>query len=890
MLQKMHLPTITISILSASFLATPDSTPTQPATSGSDGRVVKQFDFDERKVGNFESIPINWRRITDEGYPRFLEPQFDQTIGHDAAPSLYLRVVAGSSGIFYVGKDIGVLPGCNYLVSSWIKPDRLVHAGARIRAYYLDSTMSVIADSERVGDIVRVDDNGISWRHVIIRLPVAGTNACCIGLSCSVEQSEHLPQDANAPRAIPHRDANAGAWFDDITVLRMPRVSLSGLTTANVFETNRPADIVACIADTDGKGIEGQLRISDATGRLLHQIPVPVVARDHPGETIRLPVLGAGLYHAVLRVNASHGEMAQAEMEFVCLAAHEGPTLPTRGGLRVLLSPEAVQDVNITLQMLDSVGVGAVQIPVWHGAVRDQSVLEGDPNLDRILRSSKRARRSVCASLIAPPGRLSSLVKAPNDSVLDLLAMPPSAWRSYIALLFTRYGSLIDSWQIGDAFKPLSTTHPALAAAIRQLREESGPLIGDARLSTAFSITETPPGRDRVSTDEIMLTVPATTPAHQLPNYLDAFRKAGYSRITLALAPSDAGRYQRLPRLADWATRIILSRIGGAESVLVPQPWHSAVTAGVATISFDETLFITRTLSHELRDLRCVGPVWLGHGIEAWLFGDTQTDEGVIAAWTDGADPIGRTVVCDVGAQSRRIDLWGNVTPIRSTPEGSVLSLDYLPVLIGPMKASRVALMTTFEVDAPGLSVQTGPQSRRVHLTNPGNERLRGLLRLRGPHGWRVVPQNIMIDVQPHQTGLYDVTLVLPSNEQVGDYTLLGELQIENRTADRCIMRTPLHVGSLEAEMTLFARSEGDAIHVTQRVTNLSDRPLQLRASLLAPELERQNRLIPSLGAGQTTIRDYTLTKSNRFRGQTVRASIEEINGPVRLHQTMRLD
>jgi hypothetical protein len=355
----MHLSTVILSILIASLPATPDSTTIQPALSVREGRLVKLFDFDERKLGNYESMPINWRRITEEGFPRFLEPRFDQAVGHETTPSLYLPVVSGSCGIHYLGKDIEVVPGCDYLVSAWIKPDRLTHAGARIRAYYVDSGHMKLADSDRFSETIRFDGHGTSWRHVTIRLPAVGTEARWIGLSCSVEQREQLPLDANEPRAIPLRDANAGAWFDDITVLRMPRVSLSCMAIANVFVANRPADVVACIADTDGKGIEGHLHILDATGRLLHRIPVPVVPTDHPGETIRLPVLGAGLYHAVLRVGASHGEMAQAEMEFICLSAHENQESPSRGGLCVTLSPEAVQDVHTTLQMLDSLGVGA---------------------------------------------------------------------------------------------------------------------------------------------------------------------------------------------------------------------------------------------------------------------------------------------------------------------------------------------------------------------------------------------------------------------------------------------------------------------------------------------------------------------------------------------------
>lgn len=53
-------------------------------------RLTKAFDFDERAIGNYESMPAGWRQLNAVRYPRFLEPKFDMKVGHDAPPSFKL--------------------------------------------------------------------------------------------------------------------------------------------------------------------------------------------------------------------------------------------------------------------------------------------------------------------------------------------------------------------------------------------------------------------------------------------------------------------------------------------------------------------------------------------------------------------------------------------------------------------------------------------------------------------------------------------------------------------------------------------------------------------------------------------------------------------------------
>ncbi|MBI5764688.1 MAG: hypothetical protein HZA51_14325 [Planctomycetes bacterium] len=868
------------------WLVIPTGTP--PANGDSEHvarRMVKQFDFDERKFGNFESIPINWRRIIEPGFPRFLEPRFDLSVGHERSPSLYLTVSAGSSGMYYVAKDIAVMPGCDYVVTGWIRPQKLTHAAARLTAYYLDGSLTPLDAGKQSGELVRSNGDDATWRKVELRLSAGVAGARYIGLRCTVEQSERFTTPETSPRPIPHRDADAGAWFDDITVLRMPRVSLSAVATANAFLNDQPIELLACVADTDGAGLSAELVITDSEHRTLHTQPVATVATDHPGETLRLPPLAYGLYVATLRVAAAHGVMAETSLEFiratVPITRQESP-----GAVGVALLPESAHQPTHTLRMLDCVSAGAIDVPLWHTATREASLLQGDSDWDQLLQASRKKGRCIRASLLSPPGTLTSLVKAPADTVFDLLSLPPSAWRAYLAYPLTRYGAMVDAWHVGDVFQPMPARSPTVAGAIRAIRTESQQLRGDARIESTLLISESPPPKAKLDSDGVTLSIPTSIQPDDIPDYLHTFEEAGYREATVALSPVAMSSAKRIPRLSDWARRIILARAAGAGLLLTPQPWRWQETTGQTT--FDESLFISRTLSDALARLRSVGPVWMDHGVRAWLFADKKRSRGVLAVWTDGEDA--RDVTYDFGADVTRLDMWGNQTTVVHRPGGANFQVGEIPIILLGANPTRVARMAGFDVDSPGFAVQTLPQARGVQIANPGDTRMRGHLRLRPPSGWRVQPESSVIDVPAGATQTLEVAFIVPSNAGAGDYTLGGELEIDDAKPDVLVLRTPLHIGSMEAEMAVFSRTESDTVHVTQRITNLSDRPLRLRASLLIPTIARQSRLINSLAPGKTTLRDYTLPLSRMNGVDQIRASIEEIGGPVRLHRTIQLD
>jgi hypothetical protein len=131
------------------------------------GRILKHFDFDERPLGNYETMPMGWRPAGGPGYPRFSEPAFDPAIGHAAPPSLRMDLAGGNIGAIYIDKSIDVHPDSGYQVSAWLKTSGLEHAHAFITAFYLDHAMHEIQQS--ISQSILVSKS--AWLQVIITMP-----------------------------------------------------------------------------------------------------------------------------------------------------------------------------------------------------------------------------------------------------------------------------------------------------------------------------------------------------------------------------------------------------------------------------------------------------------------------------------------------------------------------------------------------------------------------------------------------------------------------------------------------------------------------------------------------------------------------------------------------
>lgn len=855
-----------------------------------ENRIVKRFDFDERKLGNYEDLPMNWDRIAGPGYARFLRPRFDDDIGHDAPPSLRLSLAGGSLGTHYLAKDIPVHPGSEYHVTAWVRPAKLEHARAFLTAYYLDHAFQRIDASERQSEAVQGERADEPWTRVTIRLPGGLQEAAWIGLTCRIRQSEGAPPNSKHLRPIDYHDVHGIAWFDDITVLRLPIAGLRLSAPGNLFQAGQPVECVARVADPDGAGITADLQIFSADDEVLQTHAVPIVRMNSEGVTISVGTLPSGWYVARLTVRAGAREVLFRQREFVCLNPDVNNSAQDRHGIGLILDPTIALHDRITQTLLDAISPDMVKVPLWSRDTTDSIIVRGNPSLDSVLRAIRGLQITVVGVLEAPPESLAAQDGRADRTLPEVLCSPPGAWRPYLALMLTRYGSHIWAWQVGADENRALLEDERFATAIDNVRTELRPLIGSPDVVAPIPI-HSQVGVDDLAVDIASLTVPAYFPSSRLPARLADFKQLGFTGTWATIESPDVDRYARMTRLAEFARRIVFARHSGIDTVFTRQPWMIGTEDGAPVVAPREEFIVLRTLSQALGGLDPVAPVWIDHGVRAWFFADASSGSGALVTWTEAQGAPPREAVADLGPDVHRIDMWANIEATHPATDGRTFDVEPMPTILAPIDPWRGGVLAGFSVDDATFQVAVAEHARTVSVANPAGFRLRGTLRLVPPAGWQVQPQRVEIDLDGGETARIAVGFRIPNNQGAGDYTLLGRLTLEEEEGlDGLTLRAPLHVGSPGLDVNVMTALTGRQLNIAQRVTNLTDESISIRTHLIAPGLPTDSRLIHNLAAGQSAVREYRIDDARHLAGKHIRVSAQQIGGPLRHNQVIKFD
>ncbi len=856
-------------------------------------RVVKQFDFDETPLGNYSSVPMNWRPILNRtGFFRHNEPAFDRAVGSPAPPSFRLSFDRGSVGARYRAKDISVYPESRYLVTARIRPFRLRRARAYVTAFFYDHALRKIEASEQRSRPVRGFGTDEGWTQVEVELTGGFEQARWIGLTCMVEQDPPSSPSPDDPRPIHLQDVDGAAWFDAMAVLRLPdarlRVTTPGVgEPGNVFTGQEAIELSARVRDADGLGLTAFLNVVDERGSPVLAYDVSIVARDGAATVFRASGLGPGRYEARLVVRAGDRQVMSRHQTFVRLA----PGIKTAAGVGhafgVILDASARRHVAITKRLVQLLVPGVVKLPLWHSETTDEMIVSGDPLGDDLLAALSMDGRELVAVLERPPPSLAEAYPAGARSLLDILASDPTGWRPYLGLLLARYGSRIRTWQVGADGQPDYENGRKLASALRNVRAEVSPLVRSPRLAVPASL-EHLRRADRLPADTLSITVPAQIPSQRVAEMLSSVATDGTLRRWAVVDRLDPQRYVRATRLSEFARRIVAARAAGAEAVFIRQPWSNGATADGDPMPHDE-FAVFRLLAQALDGLSRITPVWLDHDVTAYLFSAPRAGQGTLVAWTDGEGSAPRRVTSVLGPNVRRIGLR-KTAPVERAEGAWAFELDTMPALLAPVVPWRVEMQAGFALDEPVLPPQVGQQHRTVLLRNTRQVRLHGTLHLEPPSGCRVRPKRLAVDLEPGRSLSAAVTFAIPANYSIGSYRLIGHMMIDGDPAIELTLGTELRVDSPDLSVQVLASVENGGLHIVQRISNVSSQNMRLRAYVIAPRRPRDTRLVADLPPGQSVIREFDIPDAGDLRGESVRVTAEQVDGPAIHNHILHLD
>ncbi len=869
-------------------------------------RIVRHFDFSEEPLGNFESVPMFWRRLAADGFPPYLEGRFDAQVGRSAVPSFRLDLDGGSIAYRYEGRDISVRSDSDYLVVAWVRTQGLDSARAYLTAVYLDRRGDEIPGTVQRSRLVGGTPGADAWQPISVGLPGGVAHARYIGTTLWLTQAKEHDRSARPVTRIEFEDVRGSAWFDDLTVFRLPRVQLRPAVEGNLFVDPEPVELLAEVHDPDGLRLEAMLRVRDMEGRLVVETPVEVLPQAGPPQQrstgpqrIALSWLDIGAYDAELLVTTADASLVRRTLRFARAGPRMGGPAARGRGFGVELTTVAEELFAPQQRLLAQLSPEWVKLPVWN--LEDAVGSDGNPDraIDHYVESVAAmqatpvgvmaARKNVTAvsdAARSAPGNAVGMTGGTDvaasrpafgrellPDLPDLLSGDPATWQPLIAANWSRYAGLIPVWQLGGDADGDLTDHPRLPDGLMRLRQEMLPILRDPRLAVSGGVLSSafPNGIDYRS-----VRVPTTIPPDDFEAELTPLLKAGPPAwLTLELLPESG--YQRVPRLADLAKRLAQAAFVQPAGISVAAPWSTQIGEGGAFAEPSEDYLVFRTLADLLGGSTPVARMTLDGTISCLVFDHHGT--AVLFAWDDRAPPYGREHLLSLGQEIRMVDLWGRQTAPAQVGSSHLLTVGPTPVLITGAVTWLLNFRREFLMEDPLIEANVEIRRHMLRFRNTFPQPVSGMVRLVAPPDWDIRPNRIPFMLQPGEVHRVELDLRFPLNAEAGVTPILGEFDID---ADRRYhLLTPawfeLGLRDIDLQTSLFRA--GDKLIVRQELHNASADVVSFDGYVMAPGRQRVTRLFPNSRPGQRLTREFVLDGAEELAGRQLRVGLKEIRG-----------
>lgn len=893
-------------------------------------RTARHFDFEEATT-NPLPLPRHWSRLVDDSasprgaYPPYNRVELDYTTARAGEGSVRLRARSGGVALRLDPGVIPVFPGGDYLVTAQVRTNGALRHRAFISGRFLDGRAAPIAASERVSAPLLSEGE---WHEVSLQIRGEWPEAAFLQLELSLLPPRRFEPSAAAPD--PHRvwlqDADASAWFDDVTVVQVPRLELTTEAPANIIAAPHRPRVRLTLRDLAGEPMRAHFTLHDSAGVLVDEADLPVPG-GHAHLTWEPRTARLGWYRAATRLRTADHAMGEAHVAFACVPHGDGNAADvTDPRLRLAITSVPAGQWADLPALVAGAGVASVSLPIWGEDLTADGV-------DALLRSVETAfhrfRNAGCIiafSLPRSPRIVSEQTRTSPDNPAAAIAAAGDHWKPLLLPFLDEYGQAVPRWQIGaGAGGPGAIPSKADLEVVRGIISL---LVPGPWITLGWHADTTPDpslwsGASGV--DSLCILLPQSAPVFDtVRRILDETRSAGSQRpMEFSLDPAES--HFSLPQdAADNLIRRVVEALGaGAGGVSVAAPWQwtgqpspqSMPTAPYAALS---------NLAQVLRGRRVAERLDLHGGVSCFLL-DPEPRSNRSAAmvlWRSSPDSDEAAIVeTPLGLGSVEVlDRWGNASTLapEPLPSGSIpphrLTVTGAPVFVEGVDSGLLRLLASLRLDPAFLATDESEHRVTLHLANPWGSGIAGRVLVREPDApqsdsgyagsapperprrdWTITPRTQQFNIAAGEAADLPLTLAFLPSQESGPHELSVELDIAGpQTYSGLTARVPFVIGMRGISVEVTCRrgpspSGPDAI-VEATITNESDRAAALEAIAFAPGHPRAAAPRANLGPGEQTSRRFTFPGAGQsLRGRRVYISIRDADTGARLTRSIQV-
>ncbi len=881
-------------------------------------RVLRTFDFEERRLGNVEDLPMHWNKVDGSGLPRYVNGKLTTDNPRSGRYSFRFDLNGGSLIYRYEPGQIKVSIGAHYRVEGYARTTVLPHARARLTAYMVDADGKQLPETVHRSELYAARTEDEDWHRLVVELSAETESAYSMVIELEVLQPQLYAANTLGKRTLFSQDIRGSAWFDDVMVSQVPRVKMSTDRPGNIFRRGEPLRMQVLVSDRFTDDLAAQLLVHDAMGKKTYQrsgaLDIGSAETLGPGRKrlgVLLPELTPGWYSVSLVMSSRGQYVGDQKLDLVVLADN-APTATPDGRFGVVATDLPFEGWTELPEVLATLGTGRVKLAVWSATEDVESM---DPAaFDQILVKLQERHIVPTACLVdLPPSIADKLLArqrmvqaaqtfagtASQGAAMDsnwpyLLKADPADWQPKLSQLLARHANHLERWQLGADGTDCFVTQPGMRKVYAMVYDQFAGLMFKPDLAMPWPAWYE---LDGTAPATVALSVPASVLPHQLPLYMSDLAGGGQSaagsrqsavgkkvpaNLSITLQALEKAQYGREVQIRDFAQRVTYALAADARRIDVPLPFTVRRETDDVIQQPQELYIITRTLVTALGGATFKGRVPIAEGVEAFLF--DRGGQGVLVLWDRGMTSGIKQLAVNLGERPMRMDLWGNVTPLLGTDQDKTsgktqLSLGSMPVLLLDIDAQIAQLRASVAIDQPLIESSFQAHTRKLRFSNPYKTSISGSVRLKAPPGWTLNPPTHTFSLNPGETFEHEVSIEFPYNSPGGAKILDAQFTVQADRNSSFNVPITVNLGLSDVGMQTLALRDGEDVIVQQVIQNYVDRPIDYSAFAIVSGQARQERLVTNLGAGRTTIKRYRFPGSAIAPGTKIRVGVKELNG-----------
>ena len=843
-------------------------------------RVLKSIDFEERRLGNREDLPMHWSKVTGPGLPNYVNGKLADNDAHTGQWSFRFDLNGGSLIYRYDPHQVPVHSGAHYRVDCYARTTVLPHARTRLTIYLTDIDGNTIPNSTVHSELYAAKEDAEPWHKLSCEVFAQDPASAFLVVQLELLQPSFYAPSTLGERTLFDQDIYGSAWFDDLTISQVPEVMLSTGRPGNVFRRNDPLQLSVLVNDRFTDDLAAQLLITDAGGAQIYQhsgaLDMSQAQNLGPGLrqlVLALPDLHPGWYDAALVMTSRGQFVGEQEIQFVRLADNNLNYQPDpRFG--VIATDLPFEGWSQLPDLLPILSAGRVKLSVWSSTGDIEQV---DPaGFDTLLEQLQKNGITLTACLSAVPPEVARAIGGTDWTLLT--QAPPETWQPELAYLVSRHANHLDRWQFGaDQDAEAFLEKPAMRKVYDLVYSEFAKIVVKPDLAMPWPAWYDLSGNLPAT---VALEISPDVLPSQLPLYIQDIRGHEGHNLSLSLQLLD-DRYGREVQIKDLAQRVVYALAGGASRIDLPLPFTVQKTGDHVTPQPRELLLIIRTLLSQLSGATFKGKIPNSSNVDAFLF--DRNGQGLLVIWNRGQDAGTKPLALNLGEHPERIDLWGNVTPVAVSDksQSTAINIDVgpMPFFLVDIDAATAQMRASVGIDKPLLESSFQPHTRRIHFSNPGQSTISGMVKLVPPTGWTLTPSVFNFTLNPGEVFDHEIVIEFPYNSFAGQKTISANFQVQSDHNSTFTVPVTVNLGLSDVGMrTLAIRDKNDLI-VQQMISNYGDKPIDYTAFVVYPGQARQERLVTQLGPGRTIIKLYRMNGVHFIPNAKVRSGLRELEG-----------